>query len=85
LLPVGHDVLLFTYYPNKSCYRLYSVCIPKCGFGHTATIQFGREYCTARKPACLEDPEACPMADICEQVGVYPATGEVVDPVDAPE
>ncbi|SDC47182.1 endonuclease III [Natrinema hispanicum] len=57
----------------------------KCGFGHTATIQFGREYCTARKPACLEDPEACPMADICEQVGVYPATGEVVDPVDAPE
>ncbi|WP_339102946.1 endonuclease III [Haloterrigena salinisoli] len=57
----------------------------KCGFGHTATIQFGREYCTARKPACLEDPDACPMADICDQVGVYPATGEVVDPADAPE
>ncbi|ADD03908.1 endonuclease III [Natrialba magadii ATCC 43099] len=56
----------------------------KCGFGHTATIQFGREFCTARKPACLEDPEACPMADICEQVGVYPETGEVVDPADAP-
>ncbi|WIV66120.1 endonuclease III domain-containing protein [Natrialbaceae archaeon AArc-T1-2] len=57
----------------------------KCGFGHTATIQFGREYCTARKPACLEDPEACPLADRCDQVGVYPETGEVVDPADAPE
>jgi endonuclease-3 len=57
----------------------------KCGFGHTATIQFGREFCTARKPACLDDPEACPMADRCEQVGVYPETGEVVDPSEAPE
>ncbi|WP_254765711.1 endonuclease III domain-containing protein [Salinilacihabitans rarus] len=57
----------------------------KCGFGHTATIQFGREYCTARKPACLDDPEACPLADLCEQVGVYPETGEVVDPAAAPE
>lgn len=57
----------------------------KCGFGHTATIQFGREYCTARTPACLEDPDACPMADICDQVGVYPATDEVVDPAAAPE
>ena len=57
----------------------------KCGFAHTATLQFGREYCRARKPACLEDPEACPMADLCEQVGVYPATDEVVDPADAPE
>jgi len=56
----------------------------KCGFGHTAMIQFGREYCTARKPACLEDPEACPMADLCDQVGVYPETGEVVDPGEAP-
>ena len=55
----------------------------KCGFGHTASIQFGREYCSARKPACLDDPEACPMADVCEQVGVYPETGEVVDPADA--
>ncbi|MDS0281175.1 endonuclease III domain-containing protein [Haloarcula onubensis] len=55
----------------------------KCGFGHTAMIQFGREYCTARKPACLDDPEACPLADRCDQVGVYPATGEVVDPADA--
>ncbi|UTF53300.1 endonuclease III domain-containing protein [Natronosalvus rutilus] len=57
----------------------------KCGFGHTASIQFGREFCMARKPACLEDPEACPMADVCDQVGVYPETGEVVDPADAPE
>ncbi|GAB3669428.1 hypothetical protein GCM10028856_16760 [Halopiger thermotolerans] len=57
----------------------------KCGFGHTASIQFGREYCSARKPACLEDPEACPMTDLCDQVGVYPETGEVVDPADAPE
>lgn len=57
----------------------------KCGFGHTAMIQFGREYCTARKPACLEDPDACPLADLCEQIGVYPATGEVIDPADAPE
>jgi endonuclease III len=55
----------------------------KCGFGHTATIQFGREYCTARKPACLDDPDACPMGDICEQIGVYLETGEVVDPADA--
>ncbi|GAB3029699.1 endonuclease III domain-containing protein [Natronobiforma cellulositropha] len=57
----------------------------KCGFGHTAMIQFGREYCTARRPACLEDPDACPMGDYCEQVGVYPATGDVVDPADAPD
>ncbi|QCC52327.1 endonuclease III domain-containing protein [Halapricum salinum] len=55
----------------------------KCGFGHTATIQFGREYCSARKPACLDDPEACPMADLCEQVGVDPETGDVVDPSEA--
>lgn len=55
----------------------------KCGFGHTAMIQFGREYCTARSPACLEDPDACPMADVCEQVGVSPETGEVVDPAEA--
>ncbi|MFB6142649.1 MAG: endonuclease III [Halorientalis sp.] len=55
----------------------------KCGFGHTAMIQFGREYCTARKPACLDGPEACPLADLCDQVGVDPASGEVVDPADA--
>ncbi len=54
----------------------------KCGFGHTAMIQFGREFCLAREPACLEDPEACPMADLCDQVGVYPATGEVLDPAE---
>ncbi|WP_255197075.1 endonuclease III domain-containing protein [Halorarius litoreus] len=52
----------------------------KCGFGHTAMIQFGREYCTARNPACLDDPDACPMGDLCDQVGVYPEAGEVVDP-----
>ena len=57
----------------------------KCGFGHTAMIQFGREYCSARKPACLEDPDACPLADDCDQLGVYPETGEVVDPSEAPE
>jgi endonuclease-3 len=55
----------------------------KCGFGHTASIQFGREYCKARKPVCLDDPDACPLGDICEQVGVYPASGEVIDPADA--
>ncbi len=54
----------------------------KCGFGHTAMIQFGREYCSARQPACLDDPEACPMADLCDRVGVRPESGEVVDPAD---
>jgi endonuclease-3 len=57
----------------------------KCGFGHTASIQFGREYCTARSPACLSGPDACPLEDICSQVGVYPETDEVVDPADASE
>jgi endonuclease-3 len=57
----------------------------KCGFGHTAMIQFGREYCKARKPACLDDPEACPLADQCDQVGVEPSTGEVVDPKETVE
>jgi endonuclease-3 len=57
----------------------------KCGFGHTAMIQFGREYCTARSPACLDDPEACPMADVCDQVGVAPETGGVSDPAEAPD
>lgn len=61
------------------------VSAAKCGFGHTASIQFGREYCTARTPACLEDPDACPMGDLCDQVGVYPETGEVVDPADVGE
>jgi len=44
----------------------------KCGFGHTAMIQFGREYCTARTPACLDGPEACPLYDLCDRVGVDP-------------
>ena len=55
----------------------------KCGFGHTAMIQFGREYCSARQPACLDDPEACPLADLCDQVGVDPIDGAVVDPAEA--
>jgi endonuclease-3 len=55
----------------------------KCGFGHTAMIQFGREYCTARRPACLDDPEVCPLADLCDRVGVSPTSGEVVDPATA--
>ena len=57
----------------------------KCGFGHTAMIQFGREYCKARKPACLDDPDACPLADLCDRVGVDTTTGEVVDPAEALE
>jgi endonuclease-3 len=55
----------------------------KCGFGHTASIQFGREYCSARKPACLDGPTVCPLADLCDQVGVDPSEGTVVDPADA--
>jgi endonuclease-3 len=54
----------------------------KCGFGHTAMIQFGREYCTARKPACLDGSEACPLFDLCDRVGVDLESGEVVDPAD---
>ena len=54
----------------------------KCGFGHTASIQFGREYCSARKPACLEGPEACPLSDLCDRVGVDSESGEVVDPAE---
>jgi endonuclease-3 len=57
----------------------------KCGFGHTATIQFGREVCTARKPACLDGPEACPVYDLCDRVGVDPDDGTVVDPADSLE
>jgi endonuclease-3 len=55
----------------------------KCGFGHTAMIQFGREYCSARTPACLDGSEACPLADLCDRVGVDPASADVVDPADA--
>jgi endonuclease-3 len=55
----------------------------KCGFGHTAMIQFGRDYCSARTPACLEGTEACPLASLCDRVGVSPDEGTVVDPADA--
>ena len=54
----------------------------KCGFGHTAMIQFGREYCSARDPACLDGPEACPLYDLCDRVGVNEFDGTVVDPAD---
>ncbi|MFB6236503.1 MAG: endonuclease III [Halopenitus sp.] len=57
----------------------------KCGFGHTAMIQFGREYCSARKPACLEGPEACPLYEHCDRVGIDEIDGEVVDPAEAVE
>ncbi len=57
----------------------------KCGFGHTASIQFGREYCTAREPACIDGPEACPLYDLCERVGVDDVAGEVVDPAETAE
>ncbi|AGB16503.1 putative endoIII-related endonuclease [Halovivax ruber XH-70] len=56
---------------------------PKCGFGHTAMIQFGREYCTARKPACLDGTEACPLAGECDRVGVDIEAQSVVDPAEA--
>jgi endonuclease-3 len=56
----------------------------KCGFGHVAMIQFGREYCTARKPACLDGPEACPLAKHCDRVGIDPETNAVVDPAETP-
>ncbi len=55
----------------------------KCGFGHTAMIQFGREYCTARKPACLDGPEACPLYDLCDRVGVDEVGESVVDPAES--
>jgi endonuclease-3 len=54
----------------------------KCGFGHTAMIQFGREYCSARKPACLDGPEACPLYDRCDRIGVDEVAETVVDPAD---
>ncbi|ELZ91680.1 DNA-(apurinic or apyrimidinic site) lyase / endonuclease III [Haloferax mucosum ATCC BAA-1512] len=55
----------------------------KCGFGHTAMIQFGREFCTARSPVCLDDDDECPMADVCEQVGIDTERQSVVDPAAA--
>lgn len=54
----------------------------KCGFGHTSSIQFGRDYCEARKPICLDGDEACPLGDLCEQVGIDAAEGTVQDPVE---
>lgn len=54
----------------------------KCGFGHTTSIQFGRDYCTARQPACLDGEEACPLFDLCNRVGVDRDSGTVVDPAD---
>jgi endonuclease-3 len=45
-------------------------------------IQFGRDTCSARKPACLDDPDACPLADLCDQVGVDTMAGEVTDPAE---
>jgi len=48
-------------------------------------IQFGREYCTARKPACLDGPEACPLYDLCDRIGIDPESGEVVDPAEVLE
>jgi endonuclease-3 len=56
-----------------------------CGFGHTASIQFGREVCGARAPACLDDLDACPLADICDRVGVDPDAGTAVDPAEVAE
>ncbi len=55
----------------------------KCGFGHTAMIQFGREYCKARKPACFDGPDACPLYDLCDRVGVSPEANEAIDPAEA--
>lgn len=56
-----------------------------CGFGHTGSIQFGREYCSARNPACLEQARTCPMRDLCDQVGIDPESGTTVDPGEASE
>lgn len=57
----------------------------KCGFGHTSMIQFGREYCTATNPSCLAGLDACPMADLCDRVGVDVSSKTVTDPADAVE
>lgn len=57
----------------------------KCGYGHTTSIQFGREYCTARDPVCLDDLEACPLSEYCDRVGVTSETGTVVDPAETLE
>lgn len=36
----------------------------------------------AQKPACLDDPEVCPLAELCDQVGVNTIDGTVTDPAD---
>lgn len=54
-----------------------------CGFGHTSLIQFGREYCTASTPACLDGDMVCPLADLCDQVGIDTDAKTVVDPGEA--
>lgn len=53
-----------------------------CGFGHTSMIQFGREYCTSNAPVCLDGLDDCPLADLCDRVGVDPDIGTVTDPGD---
>lgn len=52
----------------------------KCGFGHTSMIQFGREYCTARRPACLSGSDACPLYDLCDRRGIDVTEGTTTDP-----
>jgi endonuclease-3 len=59
-----------------------SVPSEKCGFGHTSMIQFGREYCKSRAPACLDGPDACPLYDRCDRVGVDETAETVVDPAE---
>ena len=54
----------------------------KCGYGHTTSIQFGRDYCTARKPVCLKGADECPLFDLCDRVGVDLESGTVVDPAE---
>ncbi len=54
----------------------------KCGYGHTTSIQFGREYCTARQPACLEADTSCPLFDLCDRVGIDHDAGTVIDPAE---
>jgi endonuclease-3 len=41
------------------------------------------EYCSARTPACLDGPEACPLYDLCDRVGVDEVAESVVDPREA--
>ncbi|MFB6185898.1 MAG: endonuclease III [Halobacteriaceae archaeon] len=52
----------------------------KCGFGHTASIEFGREYCTAQAPVCLDGIDNCPLAELCDRVGINIEENEVMEP-----